>query len=85
MTQGRPGSGEWITALLVSYSLDYYQWSYITDGDGNQKVFEGNHDAVAVRHQYFQTPFYGRFIRFHVVAWHVRPSLRLELVGCQGQ
>ena len=85
MTQGRPGSGEWITALLISHSLDYYQWNYITDGDGNQKIFTGNHDAVSIRYQYFQLSFNARFIRFHIVSWHFRPSLRLELIGCQGK
>ena len=85
ITQGRPGSGEWITALLISHSLDYYQWNYITDTEGNQKIFTGNQDAVSVRYQYFQTPFYARFIRFHIVSWNLRPSLRLELVGCQGK
>ncbi len=84
MTQGRPGSGEWITALLISYSLDYYHWNYITDSEGNQNIFTGNHDAVSIRYQYFQMPFNTRFIRFHLVSWHSRPSLRLELVGCQG-
>ncbi|CAF1251328.1 unnamed protein product [Adineta steineri] len=83
ITQGRPGSGEWITALLISYSLDYYQWNYITDSDGNQNIFTGNHDAVSIRYQYFQMPFNTRFIRFHIVSWHFRPSLRLELIGCQ--
>jgi hypothetical protein len=85
MTQGQPGSGEWITALLISYSLDYYQWNYITDSDGNQNIFTANHDAVAIRYQYFRTSFNARFIRFHIVSWHFRPSLRLELIGCQGK
>ncbi len=85
MTQGRPGSGEWITALLISHSLDYYHWNYITDSEGNQNIFTANHDAVSIRYQYFRIPFNARFIRFHLVSWHFRPSLRLELVGCQGK
>ncbi|CAF4337736.1 unnamed protein product [Rotaria socialis] len=82
MTQGRPGSREWITSLLISHSLDYYHWNYITDSDGNQNIFTANHDAVSIRYQYFRTPFNTRFIRFHIVSWHLHPSLRLELVGC---
>ena len=85
MTQGRPGSDEWITAFLISYSLDYYHWHYVTDTDGNQNMFTGNYDAVSVRFQYFRSMFYARFIRLHLVSWHVRPSLRLEFVGCQGK
>ncbi|CAF0912710.1 unnamed protein product [Rotaria sp. Silwood1] len=83
MTQGRPGSREWITSLLISHSLDYYQWNYITDSDGDQNIFTANHDAVSIRYQYFRIPFNARFIRFHIVSWHLHPSLRLELVGCQ--
>ena len=85
MTQGRPGSDEWITAFLISYSLDYYHWHYVTDTDANQNIFTGNYDAVSIRFQYFRTSFHARFIRLHLVSWHVRPSLRLEFVGCQGK
>lgn len=65
--------------------MDYYQWNYITDSEGNQNIFTANQDAVSIRYQYFRVPFYARFIRFHVVSWNNRPSLRLELIGCQGR
>ena len=38
MSQGRSEGNEWVTAFLVSYSLDAYHWLYITDQYGNQRV-----------------------------------------------
>ena len=38
LSQGRGEGNEWVTAFLVSYSLDAYHWSYVTDQYGNQRV-----------------------------------------------
>jgi hypothetical protein len=38
--QGRAGRKEWVTAFMISYSTDAFQWQYITDKYGNQKVFK---------------------------------------------
>jgi len=38
LSQGRGKGNEWVTAFLVSYSLDAYHWLYITDQYGNQRV-----------------------------------------------
>jgi len=38
LSQGRGEGNEWVTAFLVSYSLDAYHWLYITDQYGNQRV-----------------------------------------------
>ena len=38
MTQGRNDGSEWVTSFMVSHSMDAYQWLYITDLYGNQKV-----------------------------------------------
>jgi len=38
LSQGRGDSSEWVTAFLVSYSLDAYHWLYVTDQYGNQRV-----------------------------------------------
>ena len=38
MSQGRGEGNEWVTAFLVSYSLDAYHWLYVTDQYGNQRV-----------------------------------------------
>jgi hypothetical protein len=38
IVQGRSGKREWITKFMISYSTDAFQWQYITDKYGNQKV-----------------------------------------------
>ena len=38
IVQGRSGKREWVTSFMISYSSDAFQWQYITDKYGNQKV-----------------------------------------------
>ena len=38
MTQGRTGKEEWVASFMISYSTDAFQWQYITDRYGNQRV-----------------------------------------------
>jgi lactadherin len=83
MTQGRGNGQEWVTAFMVSYSLDAYDWEYVEDFYGNQRVFEGNSDSDSVKHSYLEEPIIARFVRFQTVHWNEHPSMRVELVGCQ--
>ena len=48
------------------------------------QVFEGNVDSYAVKHLYLDKPVVARFIKFHTVHWHKHPSMRVEIIGCQG-
>jgi hypothetical protein len=48
------------------------------------KVFKGNSDSHGIHHSYLEHPVDARFVRIHVVDWHNHPSLRMELIGCQG-
>ena len=48
------------------------------------KVFEGNVDSQSVKHTYLDEPVIARFIKIHIIHWHQHPSLRLELLACQG-
>jgi hypothetical protein len=48
------------------------------------KVFEGNSDSYTVKHSYLDEPIIGRFIKFHTVHWNKHPSMRVEIIGCQG-
>ena len=82
--QGRSEVEEWVTQFMISYSLDAFKWEFARDIYGNQKLFKGNSDAHSLRHSYLEHPVKARFIRVHVVTWHEHPSLRLEIVGCQG-
>jgi len=37
-----------------------------------------------VKHSYLDQPIIARFIKIHVIHWNQHPSMRLELLGCQG-
>jgi hypothetical protein len=84
MTQGREEADEWVSAYSISYSADAFKWSYVVDGYGNRRVYRGNVDAGSVRYNLLDPPLQTRFVRLHVIEWRGRPSLRLEIVGCQG-
>ena len=84
MTQGREEVDEWVSAYSVSYSSDAFKWNYVVDGQGNRRVFRGNVDPSTVRYNLLDPPLQTRFVRLHVIEWRGRPSLRLEIVGCQG-
>ncbi|XP_046438761.1 venom prothrombin activator pseutarin-C non-catalytic subunit-like isoform X1 [Daphnia pulex] len=83
MTQGREEADEWVSAYSISYSADAFKWSYVVDGYGNRRVYRGNVDASSVRYNLLDPPLQTRFVRLHVIEWRGRPSLRLEIVGCQ--
>ncbi|KAH9519216.1 hypothetical protein Btru_074987 [Bulinus truncatus] len=50
MTQGRGDGTEWVTRFTVSYSMDAYHWSYVTDNYNNQWV--GNDTQTEVVNDY---------------------------------
>lgn len=83
MTQGRGDGSEWVTSFMVTYSLDAFNWQYVEDQYGNQRVFEGNSNSHSVKHSYLDQPLLARFIRFQTVHWNQHPSMRVEIVGCQ--
>lgn len=85
IVQGRSGKQEWVTSFMISYSMDAFQWQYITDKYGNQKIFQGNYDDHSLKHNYFDQPIKARFIKFHTIQWFKHPSLRVEIIGCQGR
>ena len=49
------------------------------------QVFDGNVDSYQVKHAYLDEPIIGRYVKFHMVSWHRHPSMRVEIIGCQGQ
>lgn len=88
VTQGREadrGGGEWVTNFLLSYSDDAHRWEFARDMYGAKKVLRGNSDPYSLRHSYLEHPVRARFVRLHVAGWHGHPSLRMEIIGCQGQ
>jgi len=49
------------------------------------QVFDGNVDSYQVKHAYLDEPIIARYIKFHTVSWNRHPSMRVEIIGCQGQ
>jgi len=43
LTQGRGDGEEWVTAFMISHSMDAFHWNYITDLYGNQRVNDPSH------------------------------------------
>jgi len=48
------------------------------------KLFQGNTDSLTVQHSYVDEPFTARYVKFHTTSWTRHPSMRVELIGCQG-
>ena len=48
------------------------------------QVFDGNVDAYSVKHYYLDDAVLARYVKFHTVQWHRHPSMRVEVIGCQG-
>lgn len=85
MTQGREEADEWVSAYTLSYSIDAFKWSHAIDVHGQRKIYRANVDSSSVRYNLVDPPLQARFVRLHVAEWRGRPSLRLEIVGCQGK
>ena len=49
------------------------------------QLFSGNTDSHTVKVSYLEQPVTARFLRLHVQSWHKHPSLRMEIIGCQGK
>jgi len=48
------------------------------------QLFEGNSDSFSVQHLYVDEPFIARYVKFHTASWSRHPSMRVEVIGCQG-
>ena len=41
-------------------------------------------DDFSIKHNYFDKAIRARFIKFHTIEWSKHPSMRVEIIGCQG-
>lgn len=46
------------------------------------QLFFGNVDATGVKENWFNPPIVARYIRIHPTHYNIRPTLRMELLGC---
>ncbi|XP_019337450.1 coagulation factor VIII [Alligator mississippiensis] len=76
-------SSLYISQFVVFYSLDGDRWKrYKGNSTSSQMVFFGNVDAVGVKDNRFNPPIIARYIRIHPTHYSIRPTLRMELIGC---
>ncbi|XP_038205892.1 LOW QUALITY PROTEIN: coagulation factor V [Arvicola amphibius] len=73
-----------ITEFHVAYSSDQTNWQ-IFRGNSTKNImdFTGNSDASTIKENRFDPPIVARYIRIHPTKSYNRPTLRLELQGCE--
>lgn len=82
-TQGRRGSGEFVTEYFLQYSSDNKTWSEYTNKYGTPFSFEGNSDDDTVKYNVLIYPLVARYIRFNPQRWNQFLSMRVEVYGCR--
>ncbi|XP_033621853.1 coagulation factor V [Fukomys damarensis] len=72
------------TEFYVAYSSDRTSWQ-IFKGNSTKQVmyFDGNSDASTIKENQFDPPIVARYIRISPTRSYNRPTLRLELQGCE--
>ncbi|XP_038052541.1 uncharacterized protein LOC119725269 isoform X4 [Patiria miniata] len=81
---GFTDTDEWIEQYQLRYRYAKGQpWNYILDENGDIKEFTGNTDKSSPVTRIFDAPITAQFIRFIPTAYHVWPTLRMELLGCR--
>ncbi|KAM9003606.1 coagulation factor V isoform X2 [Sarcophilus harrisii] len=74
------------TQFRVAYSSDKRMWRYFKgNSTSKQEYFEGNSDATSIKENPFDPPIVAKYIRISPTHSYNRPTLRLELLGCQVQ
>ncbi|XP_020032502.2 coagulation factor V [Castor canadensis] len=72
------------TEFFVAYSSDQTNWK-IFKGNSTKNImyFDGNSDASTIKENQFDPPIVARYIRVSPTKSYNRPTLRLELQGCE--
>ncbi|XP_077013029.1 coagulation factor V [Tamandua tetradactyla] len=72
------------TEFYVAYSSDRTNWQIFKgNSTGNVMYFSGNSDASTIKENQFDPPIMARYIRISPTKSYNRPTLRLELQGCE--
>ncbi|XP_020830327.1 coagulation factor V [Phascolarctos cinereus] len=79
-------TSHYTTQFCVSYSSDKRMWRYFKgNSTSKQEYFEGNSDASTIKENLFDPPIVAKYIRISPTHSYKRPTLRLELLGCEVQ
>uniref|UniRef100_A0A672TKH8 Coagulation factor V n=1 Tax=Strigops habroptila TaxID=2489341 RepID=A0A672TKH8_STRHB len=71
----------YVQKFFIVYSKDKRKWSTFK-GDSSP-IFEGNSDAYGVKENIIDPPIIARYIRVYPTEAYNRPTLRMELLGCE--
>ncbi|XP_052093811.1 neurexin-4-like isoform X2 [Mytilus californianus] len=82
-TQGRQGSGEFVTEFYIAFSSDKTTWREYTNEYGIRQMFGGNTNSDMIAKNYLKYPVVARYIMFHPQRWVGVISMRLEIFGCK--
>uniref|UniRef100_UPI00358EFCEC coagulation factor V-like isoform X2 n=1 Tax=Myxine glutinosa TaxID=7769 RepID=UPI00358EFCEC len=88
MTQGASwlGSTQATTSFRLSYSRDGKSWeSYRIASSPMDKVFHGIADSDSIQENLLDIPIIARLFRIYPLGYIGRPTLRLEILGCNNQ
>ncbi|CAK1542832.1 unnamed protein product [Leptosia nina] len=81
-TRGRFATDEFVSEYMLQYSDDGESWRVVSDPDGYEKMFEGNHDGNTIVKNEFEVPIIAQYIRINPMRWRDKISMRVELYGC---
>ncbi|XP_027536906.1 coagulation factor V [Neopelma chrysocephalum] len=74
----------YIQKFFLVYSKDKRTWNtFKGDSSPVQKIFEGNSNAYEVKENIIDPPIIARYIRLYPTEVYNRPTLRMELLGCE--
>ncbi|XP_043857784.1 coagulation factor V isoform X2 [Dromiciops gliroides] len=73
------------TQFCVAYSSNKRMWQYFKGNSTSRQYFEGNSDASTIKENSFDPPIVAKYIRISPTHSYNRPTLRLELLGCEVQ
>ncbi|XP_038250634.1 coagulation factor V-like [Dermochelys coriacea] len=74
----------YVKEFFMTYSKDKKKWiTFIGNSTGGQKLFEGNSDAHGIKVNHIDPPIIARYIRVYPTDSYNRPTLRMELLGCE--
>uniref|UniRef100_G1KK71 Coagulation factor V n=1 Tax=Anolis carolinensis TaxID=28377 RepID=G1KK71_ANOCA len=72
------------TEYFITYSKHGRKWNVFKgDHPGTQKLFEGNSDAHGIKENRLDPPIVARYVRLYPNKFYNRPTLRMELLGCE--
>ncbi|XP_051869845.1 coagulation factor V [Pristis pectinata] len=74
----------YITAFYIKYSVDGSNWKYYNGNSRSYKqIFNGNSDSSGLKFNKFNPPIIARYLKLYPTSFKVRPTLRMELYGCE--